>query len=157
MDETRLSDAERDVLGWWIDELSVRLHVIAKYIDHPEDFAEYEFGCVEEEEEEAAAKAAYRAAHSARMRSAVDPDQFYPRGSKRREEEGSPVVEACVDAKGNLVKEPVLAETSGFPELDRAAIEVSKANRYAAGSDERGRVMPESCVRFKVKFTINSD
>jgi hypothetical protein len=30
----------------------------------------------------------------AKMKSAVDPDQFYPPGAKRREEQGSPVVQA---------------------------------------------------------------
>src|SRR6187399_3209410 len=52
----------------------------------------------------------------AKMKSTADPDQFYPPGAKRREEQGSPVVQACVGANGKLVREPVVTETSGFPE-----------------------------------------
>src|SRR6478736_3538766 len=36
----------------------------------------------------------------AKMKSTADPDQFYPPGAKRREEQGSPVVMACVGASG---------------------------------------------------------
>jgi protein TonB len=98
-----------------------------------------------------------RAAGSpARMKSAVDPDQFYPPGAKRREEQGSPVVQACVGPNGRLVREPVVTETSGFPELDGAAVKVAKANRYTPAS-EGGTALPESCVKFKVKFVIKAE
>jgi protein TonB len=92
----------------------------------------------------------------AKMKSAVDPDQFYPPGAKRREEQGSPVVQACVGANGRLVREPVITETSGFPELDGAAVKVAKANRYTPAS-ENGTALPESCVKFKVKFVIKAE
>ena len=92
----------------------------------------------------------------ARMKSAVDPDQFYPPGAKRREEQGSPVVQACVGPNGRLVREPVITETSGFPELDGAAVKVAKANRYTPAS-EGGTALPESCVKFKVKFVIKAE
>jgi len=98
-----------------------------------------------------------RAAGSpAKMKSAADPDQFYPPGAKRREEQGSPVVQACVGANGRLVREPVVTETSGFPELDGAAIKVAKANRYSPAT-EGGTALPESCVKFKVKFVIKAE
>jgi protein TonB len=92
----------------------------------------------------------------AKMKSAVDPDQFYPPGAKRREEQGSPVVQACVGPNGRLVREPVITETSGFPELDGAAVKVAKANRYTPAS-ENGTALPESCVKFKVKFVIKAE
>jgi periplasmic protein TonB len=92
----------------------------------------------------------------AKMKSAVDPDQFYPPGAKRREEQGSPVVQACVGPNGRLVREPVITETSGFPELDGAAVKVAKANRYTPAS-ENGSALPESCVKFKVKFVIKAE
>jgi protein TonB len=92
----------------------------------------------------------------AKMKSAVDPDQFYPPGAKRREEQGSPVVQACVGPNGRLVREPVITETSGFPELDGAAVKVAKANRYTPAM-EGGTALPESCVRFKVKFVIKAE
>ena len=92
----------------------------------------------------------------AKMKSAVDPDQFYPPGAKRREEQGSPVVQACVGPNGRLVREPVITETSGFPELDGAAVKVAKANRYTPAM-EGGSALPESCVKFKVKFVIKAE
>ena len=92
----------------------------------------------------------------AKMKSAVDPDQFYPPGAKRREEQGSPVVQACVGPNGRLVREPVITETSGLPELDGAAVKVAKANRYTPAM-EGGTALPESCVKFKVKFVIKAE
>jgi outer membrane biosynthesis protein TonB len=49
------------------------------------------------------------------------------------------------------VREPVITETSGFPELDDAAVKVAKATRYAPAM-EGGTALPESCVKFKVRF-----
>ena len=92
----------------------------------------------------------------AKIRSTVDPDQFYPSGAKRREEQGSPVVQACVGASGKLVREPVVTETSGFPELDGAAVQVAKANRYMAAT-VAGTALPESCVKFKIRFVIKAN
>jgi hypothetical protein len=43
--------------------------------------------------------------------------------------------------------------TSGFPDLDAAAINVAKATRYAAAT-ENGSPLPESCIKFKVKFVL---
>jgi protein TonB len=96
------------------------------------------------------------AGSAAKMKSAADPDQFYPPGAKRREEQGSPVVQACVGANGRLIREPVVTETSGFPELDGAAVKVAKANRYSPAT-EGGTALPESCVKFKVKFVIKAE
>ena len=81
----------------------------------------------------------------------VDPAAFYPSGAKSRGERGSPVVEACVDSSGKLSREPVITDTSGFPDLDAAAVKVAKANRYAPGK-ENGAALPESCIKFRVKF-----
>jgi protein TonB len=96
------------------------------------------------------------AGQPAKMRSAADPDQYYPPGAKRREEQGSPVVQACVGPNGRLLRDPVVAETSGYPELDQAAVRVAKASRYTAAT-ENGAGLPESCVKFKVKFVIKSE
>lgn len=87
----------------------------------------------------------------ARMRRPVNPDDYYPSGSRRRGEQGSPVVEACVDPSGKLLREPAITETSGFPDLDDAAIKVAKATRYAPGT-KNGAALPESCMKFKIKF-----
>jgi TonB family protein len=87
----------------------------------------------------------------ARIKSVANPDDYYPPGPKRRGEQGSPVVKVCVGPSGALLREPEITDTSGFPELDGAAIKVAKANRYAAAVGD-GVAPPESCIRFKVKF-----
>jgi periplasmic protein TonB len=92
----------------------------------------------------------------AKMTRPVNPDDYYPPGSIRREEQGSPVVQACVGPNGRLLREPVVTDTSGFPDLDGAAIKVAKATRYAPGT-EGGTALPESCIKFKVKFVLKNN
>jgi len=92
----------------------------------------------------------------ARMTRPVNPDDYYPPGSIRREEQGAPVVQACVGPGGKLLREPVVTDTSGFPDLDGAAVKVAKATRYAAGTDN-GSALPESCIKFKVKFVLKNN
>ncbi len=92
----------------------------------------------------------------AKMTRPVNPDDYYPPGSIRREEQGSPVVQACVGPNGRLLRDPVITDTSGFPDLDAAAIKVAKATRYAAGT-EGGSALPESCIKFKVKFVLKNN
>ncbi len=84
---------------------------------------------------------------------AANPIDYYPAGSVRRQEQGTPVIQACVGADSQLLREPIVTDTSGFPDLDAAAIKVAKATRYAAGT-ENGKPLPESCIRFKVKFVL---
>ena len=79
-----------------------------------------------------------RAAGSpAKMTRPVNPDDYYPPGSIRREEQGSPVVQACVGPNGRLLRDPVVTDTSGFPDLDGAAVKVAKATKYAARHGSR--------------------
>ncbi len=92
----------------------------------------------------------------AKMTRPVNPDDYYPPGSIRREEQGSPVVQACVGPNGRLLREPVVTDTSGFPDLDGAAVKVAKATRYAPGS-EGGTALAESCIKFKVKFVLKNN
>jgi protein TonB len=96
------------------------------------------------------------AGQPARMTRPANPDDYYPPGAIRREEEGSPVVQACVGPNGRLLREPVVTDTSGFPDLDGAAIKVAKATRYASGTDN-GAALPESCIKFKVKFVLKTN
>jgi TonB family protein len=93
------------------------------------------------------------ASQPAQITRPADPRAFYPAGSLRREEQGSPVVQACVGPRGRLLREPVIAETSGFPDLDAAALKVAKATRYAAGKQD-DIVLPESCLKFKIDFHL---
>jgi protein TonB len=92
----------------------------------------------------------------AKMTRPANPDDYYPPGSIRREEQGSPVVQACVGPGGKLLREPVVTDTSGFPDLDTAAIKVAKATRYASGT-EGGTALAESCIKFKVKFVLKNN
>ena len=85
---------------------------------------------------------------------AANPIDFYPAGSVRRQEQGAPVIEACVGPDSQLLREPRVTMTSGFPDLDAAAIKVAKATRYAAAT-ENGTPLPKSCIKFKVKFVLN--
>jgi TonB family protein len=87
----------------------------------------------------------------AKFKSIVNPDDYYPSGSKRRGEEGTPVVKACVGPSGALVREPEITESSGFPDLDAAAVKAAKDNRYAPAIQD-GAPMPESCIKYKIKF-----
>lgn len=96
------------------------------------------------------------AGQPAKMTRPANPDDYYPPGSIRREEQGSPVVQACVGPKGQLLRDPVVTDTSGFPDLDMAAVKVAKATRYAAGT-EGGSALPESCIKFKVKFVLKNN
>ncbi len=84
---------------------------------------------------------------------AANPVDYYPAGSVRRQEQGAPVIQACVGPDGKLLREPIVTDTSGFPDLDAAAINVAKATRYAAGTED-GKPLAESCIKFKVKFVL---
>ena len=92
-----------------------------------------------------------RPAPSARMVSPANPDDYYPSSSRRRGEEGSPIVKVCVGPSGAPLREPEITGSSGFPDLDAAAVKVAKANRYAAAVED-GAALPESCIKFKVRF-----
>jgi hypothetical protein len=87
----------------------------------------------------------------ARLTYVVNPDDYYTWGSRTRGEQGSPIVNVCVGPTGALLREPEITGSSGFPDLDVAAIKVAKSNRYAAAVED-GAAMPESCIKFKVKF-----
>jgi len=85
------------------------------------------------------------------MTHGVAPELYYPKGSIRRGEQGSATVKTCVDSKGKLLREPVVTVSSGFPELDRAAIRVAKGARYSPGVRD-GVALPESCLDVPVQF-----
>jgi TonB family protein len=92
----------------------------------------------------------------AKMTRPVNPNDYYPAASRRRGEQGSPVVQVCVGPSGKLLREPVVTETSGYPDLDHAVIKIAKATRYAAGTNN-GTAVPESCLKFKIKFALNKN
>jgi TonB family protein len=76
-----------------------------------------------------------------------------PAGSARPQEQGAPVVKACVGPDGKLLRDPIVTTTSGSSEVDAAAIKVAKATRFSASKD-KGDPLAESCIQFKVKFKL---
>jgi TonB family protein len=82
---------------------------------------------------------------------AASPEDYYPAASKRRDEQGDIVVRAHI-ATNNCGTEFAVVVSSGYPELDRAALEVAEANTYRAGS-ENGEPI-EGYLTFKVRFTL---
>ena len=87
----------------------------------------------------------------ARLTRPVNPDDFYPSASLRRGEEGSPVLNVCVGPTGKLLREPEITDTSGFPDLDSAAIKAAAAMSYGPAI-ENDAAAAESCIKFKIKF-----
>jgi len=82
-------------------------------------------------------------------------EDYYPPSSVRNEEQGSSTIEACVDAKGKLSKDPIVRASSGFPKLDEAAVKMTRAGRFLPGTFE-GQPQAESCFAFKVKFQLKN-
>jgi TonB family protein len=90
----------------------------------------------------------------ARITHPASPGDYYPAESVKRREEGAPIVKVCIGPAGKLLRDPVVTETSGFPELDNAAVRLAKSTRYAAGTDESGAELSESCIEYSVTFKI---
>jgi len=99
---------------------------------------------------------ALQAGSPAMITSPVNPADFYPPGSIRRNEQGSPVVLVCVGPNGRLLRDPVVSDSSGFPDLDGAAIKVARASKYAPGT-AGGSAMAESCIKYEVRFTLKNN
>jgi periplasmic protein TonB len=77
-------------------------------------------------------------------------EDYYPAASRRRAEEGSAQVRACVDERGRLANAPQLMSSSGHPLLDEAAMEVVRAGHYARAT--RGGVPIGNCYGFRIAF-----
>lgn len=88
---------------------------------------------------------------NARITRAADPDRFYPPASKRREEQGDIVIRARVAASG-CATAFALVSSSGFPDLDQAALKVAELSRYAPATENATPV--DGYVTFKVRFVL---
>lgn len=88
-----------------------------------------------------------------KTRSFPSAEEYYPPSSVRNEEQGSSVIEICVDAKGKLLREATVRTSSGYPKLDEAAVKMARAGRYTPGTLD-GQPLPESCVPLKVTFKL---
>jgi len=58
-----------------------------------------------------------------------DADAYYPSFSKRQGEQGSAVVRLIIDDSGS-VTDALLLQSSGFPRLDRGAVEIGRRYRF---------------------------
>jgi periplasmic protein TonB len=79
-------------------------------------------------------------------------EEYYPAASKRLNEEGAPTVHVCVGANSKLTAAPTIAQSSGSPRLDEGALNLAKAGRYVAGSDDGKPI--DACFDFRIKFQM---
>jgi TonB family protein len=64
-----------------------------------------------------------------------------------------PIVMTCIDAKAKILSVEIV-RSSGYPDLDNAALKVARNTKYAPGKSSFGRKQKKSCVKFKVRFVI---
>jgi TonB family protein len=83
-------------------------------------------------------------------------DEFYPDAAIRAGDQGLATVTACVDVKGRLTSTPTIAQSSGHPRLDEAALRLAKAGSgYYLPSTEDGRPV-SSCYPFGIRFKLRN-
>jgi TonB family protein len=83
-----------------------------------------------------------------------DSGSFYPQEALRNRQEGTTTVHVCVNHHGRLTDAPSVAESSGTPALDAAAIEVATAgNGHYLAATQNGFVT-SGCGIFRVKFAL---
>ena len=79
----------------------------------------------------------------------IKPD--YPKGARQRGEQGDVVVEIRVNAEGTVDAVKV-ATSSGFPELDEAAVRTARAAKFSPARSGRDAVA--STARLKLQFKL---
>lgn len=87
----------------------------------------------------------------ARIIRVADPNDYYPPAAKRRNEHGDIIVRVRVPASG-CASEFAIVVSSGYPDLDKAALKVAEACDYSAASENAKPV--ESELDFKVAFRL---
>ena len=75
----------------------------------------------------------------------------YPKGARQRGEQGDVVLEIRVNAEG-LVDDVKVAESSGFAELDEAAVRAAKAAKFSPARSGHAPVV--STARLKLQFKL---
>src|SRR5690349_852471 len=65
----------------------------------------------------------------------------------------APIVMACVNQKGELLSAHI-DKSSGYPEIDEAALKVARASKFSPATDKKGKPSRRSCLKFKVKFVL---
>ena len=84
-----------------------------------------------------------------RPKRSIRPD--YPKGARQRGEQGDVVLEIRVNARGT-VDDVKVAVSSGFAELDEAAVRAAKAARFSPARSGRDPVA--STARLKLQFKL---
>ena len=79
----------------------------------------------------------------------IKPD--YPKGARQRGEQGDVVLEIRVNAEG-MVDDVKVATSSGFAELDEAAVKAAKAAKFSPARS--GREPVASTARLKLQFKL---
>ena len=79
----------------------------------------------------------------------IKPD--YPKGARQRGEQGDVILEIRVNAEGT-VDDVRVATSSGFTELDEAAIRAAKAAKFSPARSRHGPVA--STARLKLQFKL---
>ena len=83
-------------------------------------------------------------------------DDFYPDASIRLGEKGLVTVRACVDAKGRLISEPTIVQSTGSARLEEGALRLAKAGSgHYRATTEDGRPV-DSCYAFRIRFDLRN-
>lgn len=83
-----------------------------------------------------------------------NPDDYYPPGAKRLDEQGNTVVNVCVDPSGRLTAEPKVMQPSGSVRLDEGAIKLAKAGSGHYRATTEDGVPVSSCYGYLIKFRL---
>lgn len=103
----------------------------------------------ETREEQAVAPRQARIEAPPRAKRNIRPE--YPKGARQRGEQGEVVVEIRVNERGG-VDDVKVAVTSGFAELDEAAVRAAKAAKFSPARS--GREAVASTARLKLQFKL---
>jgi protein TonB len=79
------------------------------------------------------------------------PQDRYPRASIRNKESGRPIVKICISDEGKVVSAEV-AQSSGYPRLDAAAVDMSLDYVFAPAMRE-GKAVPV-CMAYGIDFRL---
>ena len=82
----------------------------------------------------------------------VEPSELPPQ-AERPAEPPIAIVMTCIDSKAKILSTEIV-QSSGYPDIDNAALKVARNTKYKPGTSSWGRKQKKSCVKFKVKFVL---
>lgn len=83
-----------------------------------------------------------------------DSASFYPKEALQNRQEGTTTVHVCVTAHGKLATPASVAESSGNPALDAAAIQLATAGSGSYLAATHNGFATDGCGNFRVKFAL---